>query len=151
MLLYCTFVFYPSVNHHQCHLLLYSDVTTHLLLPPERWMFCVFATRFARLCLSEALAWSLRRHAFGRPLAGHAIIRARIAEMARAVEAAQSNLDELTFQILKMPPKTMSKRLGGPIALAKANASRVFELCAREAAHVRSIRGGEGPHTRVVA
>ena len=42
------------------------------------------ATRFARVCLEEALTYAMKRKTFGKPLVGHPVIRWKIAEMARA-------------------------------------------------------------------
>jgi alkylation response protein AidB-like acyl-CoA dehydrogenase len=47
-----------------------------------------------------------------------------------------------------MDPELQAIRLGGPIALCKAQASRTFEYCAREAAQIFGglayTRGGQG-------
>ncbi|HEX2095342.1 MAG TPA: acyl-CoA dehydrogenase family protein, partial [Longimicrobiaceae bacterium] len=46
------------------------------------------ALGFARRALAEAIAFARRREVFGRPLAEHQLTRARIAEMAVAVDAS---------------------------------------------------------------
>lgn len=47
-----------------------------------------------------------------------------------------------------MPPEQARIRLGGPVALAKAQATQTFEFCAREAAQIFGglayTRGGLG-------
>jgi acyl-CoA dehydrogenase len=46
------------------------------------------ALGFARRALDEALEWASRRVVFGKPLAGHQLTQARLAEMALEVDAA---------------------------------------------------------------
>lgn len=46
------------------------------------------ALGMARRALEEAVAWSLSRKVFGQPLADHQLTRARLAEMATAIDAS---------------------------------------------------------------
>lgn len=46
------------------------------------------ALGMARRALDEAVAWTSRRQAFGKPLSGHQLTQARLAEMALDVDAA---------------------------------------------------------------
>jgi len=61
------------------------------------------------------------------------------------VEALQSQLELIAYQ---MKCGTPSEKLGGVMAMAKVNASRTFELCAREASQILGgasyVRGGKG-------
>jgi hypothetical protein len=52
--------------------------------------------------------------------------------MARQVEATHSWLELVTYQMKTMPKDVARERLGGPLALLKAQATQVFEFCARE-------------------
>ena len=76
------------------------------------------------------------------------VIRFKLANMARQVESAHAWLENITFQMKTLSHSESNRILGGPIALLKAHASLVFELCAREAAQIFGglayTRGGQG-------
>jgi len=114
----------------------------------ERWGTVVQATRFSRVCLEEALKYAHKRKTFGKRLIDHPVIREKIANMARQVEATQSWLEVVTHQMNTMSPSEQRNRLGGPLALLKAQATKTFEYCAREAAQIFGglayTRGGQG-------
>lgn len=105
----------------------------------ERWGFIVQANRFSRCLLEESWNYSTKRVTFGKKLLEHPVIRWKLAEMARQVEATHHWLENLTYQLCTMPKDQAMTVLGGPIALCKAHSSKVFEYCAREA---RQIFGG---------
>jgi len=113
----------------------------------ERWGIVVQAARFARVCLEEAFVYGHKRKTFGKRLVDHPVIRDKIAQMARRVEATQAWLEQVTFQMVTMAKKDQGK-LGGPIALLKAQSTMSFEFCAREAAQIFGglayTRGGQG-------
>ncbi len=98
----------------------------------ERWMIAAQAVRCARTCLGEAWAHARVRRTFGQPLLGHAIIRAKLAEMARRVEAAQALLESYTYRVAAGE----ESELAAAAALLKVHASITFEFCAREASQV---------------
>jgi hypothetical protein len=54
----------------------------------ERWGIVVQATRFARVCLEEAIKYAHKRKTFGQRLIDHPVIRNKIAHMARNVEVS---------------------------------------------------------------
>jgi len=114
----------------------------------ERWGTIVQATRFSRVCLEESIKYAHKRKTFGKRLIDHPVIREKIANMARQVEATQSWLELVTHQMCTMTPAEQRERLGGPIALMKAQATKTFEYCAREAAQIFGglayTRGGQG-------
>ncbi len=68
--------------------------------------------------------------------------------MTRHVEATQSWLEAVTYQMTKMTHKEQAANLAGPIALLKAQATQTFEYCAREACQIFGglayTRGGQG-------
>lgn len=105
----------------------------------ERWGFVIQANRFSRDLLEESWNYASKRATFGKKLFEHPVIRWKLAEMARQVEATHHWLENLTLQLCRMPKDHAMTALGGPIALAKAHSSKVFEYCAREA---RQIFGG---------
>jgi alkylation response protein AidB-like acyl-CoA dehydrogenase len=114
----------------------------------ERWGIVVQANRFARVCLEESMKYAHKRKTFGQRLIDHPVIRQKLAHMARHVEATHSWLEAVTFQMKNMPYKEQAMKLGGPIALMKAQSTTTFELCAREAAQIFGglayTRGGQG-------
>lgn len=68
--------------------------------------------------------------------------------MARQVEATYNWLENITYQITTMTHEEQAKKLGGPMALLKAQATTTFEFCAREASQIFGglayTRGGQG-------
>ncbi len=111
------------------------------------------------MCLEESFKYALKRKTFGKVLMEHPVIRAKIAEMARQVECTHSQLENITYQMCTMSKKDAMEKarctgdagslscadaqnrhahsqLGGPTALLKAQSTKVFEFCAREAAQI---------------
>ncbi|KAI8976006.1 acyl-CoA dehydrogenase/oxidase [Pilobolus umbonatus] len=113
----------------------------------ERMGIVVQANRFARVCVEEALKYANKRKTFGKKLIDHPVIRNKFAHMIRKVEATHAWMEALTYQATKMPVELLPVRLGGPIALCKAQATQTFEYCAREAAQIYGglayTRGGQ--------
>ena len=114
----------------------------------ERLGIVYQALRFARVCLEESFLYAHSRKTFGKRLIDHPVIRAKLAEMARHVEATQAMSDNLTYQTTRLPREHAMLLLGGDTALLKVQATRTFELCAREAAQIFGgnsyVRGGRG-------
>ncbi len=73
--------------------------TAMLNFNDERLMLAAFCTSFARVCLDEAVAYAKERHAFGRPLTEHQVIRHKLVDMAQRVEASQAMLELLTWRM----------------------------------------------------
>jgi alkylation response protein AidB-like acyl-CoA dehydrogenase len=132
------------------------------------------ASRFARVCLEESFKYALKRKTFGKTLMEHPVIRAKIGEMARQVECTHAQLENITYQmctlskkdamekvrhhshgipVLRTHSSLVESQLGGPTALLKAQSTKVFEFCAREAAQIFGgasyVRGGQGEKVRV--
>lgn len=99
----------------------------------ERLVISVGTCRFARLCYAEALRYSMRRKTFGKPLCDHQMIRWKLAEMSRQIEALHDFNERVCFQYKAGVPDA---RLGSQCALLKVQASKTFEYCAREASQV---------------
>jgi len=114
----------------------------------ERWGIVCQATRNARVCVEEAFKYSAKRRTFGKRLIDHDVIRNKLAHMIKAVEATHSWLESITYQMNTMSPLDAAKKLGGAIALLKAQSTQTFELCAREASQIMGgiavTRGGQG-------
>ncbi|KAI8850716.1 acyl-CoA dehydrogenase/oxidase [Chytridium lagenaria] len=92
--------------------------------------------RFARVCYEEAMKHANQRRTFGQLLFEHGVIRNKLAHMARQIEATQAWMEFLTFQLQGMAPEEAALKLGGPIALLKAQATVTIEYCAREASQI---------------
>merc|ERR1712066_711197 len=101
-----------------------------------------------RVCLEESLKFANKRKTFGKTLVQHPVIRWKIAEMARLVEATHHWLEFVTYQLNTMTKLEANVKLGGQTALLKVQCTKVFEYCAREAAQIFGglsyTRGGQG-------
>ena len=68
--------------------------------------------------------------------------------MARQVEATHAWMESLIYQTTVMPKDLQMLKLGGPIALLKAQCTQTYEFCAREATQIFGglayTRGGQG-------
>lgn len=114
----------------------------------ERFGCIVQAQRFARVCLEESFKYAHKRKAFGQRLIDNAVIRQKIAHMAKKVEATQAFLEFTTYQLNTMNVEEIIRNVAGPVALLKAQTTEILEYCAREAAQIFGglsyTRGGQG-------
>ena len=108
----------------------------------ERMGIAVQANRFARQCLSMTVEYAKRRRAFGKKLEDQPVVRQKIANMARSVISTHHFLESLVYRMSQMEKNGDAEnwfdgilKLGSEAALLKVQATRTFELCAREAAH----------------
>jgi len=99
----------------------------------ERFVISVSTCRYSRMCYSESLKYAIRRKTFGKPLYEHQMIRWKLAEMLRQVEALQDYNERVAFQYKS---GVTDSNLGTQCALLKVFASKTFEHCAREAAQI---------------
>ena len=78
------------------------------------------------------------------------MIRWKLAEMARQVDATTAQLEFLTYQLQAIPREEHFAHLDliMDISLLKVQATKTFEFCAREAAQIFGgasyVRGGQG-------
>eukprot|EP01006_Ploeotia_vitrea_P044164 TRINITY_DN66815_c6_g9_i2.p1 TRINITY_DN66815_c6_g9~~TRINITY_DN66815_c6_g9_i2.p1 ORF type:complete len:525 (-),score=267.56 TRINITY_DN66815_c6_g9_i2:461-1987(-) len=111
----------------------------------ERFLGVIACNRYARVCLEESIKYARLRKTFGRRLISHQVIRHKLIDMARQIEANQAMTDFLAFQMDKGVDPI---KLGGLIAMLKVQATRTYEYCAREASQVFGgnsfVRGGKG-------
>ena len=91
----------------------------------ERFAFCAMSTRFARVCLEDSLKFAGKRKTFGKTLIQHPVIRWKVAEMARQIEATQNWLEWITYQLKTMPKLEAMLKLGGHTALCKVQCTKV--------------------------
>ncbi|CAK7209369.1 hypothetical protein SBRCBS47491_000418 [Sporothrix bragantina] len=97
----------------------------------ERLGITIAVTRSARVALSSAFAYVLRREAFGAPLIEQAVVRHRLAKCGAELESLSAWVDQLVYQMSKLTKSDGNKELGGQMALAKARAGMVVDECAR--------------------
>jgi len=111
----------------------------------ERFAIAVGAARSCRMCIEESVAYARERTVFGKRLIDSQVIRHKIGDMAMRVQALYSQLEVIAYQ---MQQKVTPDRIGGPMALLKIQASKTFELCAREASQIFGgsslVREGKG-------
>ncbi|MFO1254882.1 MAG: acyl-CoA dehydrogenase family protein [Sphingomonadaceae bacterium] len=88
------------------------------------------AVAFARLCYEDALDWARNRETFGKPLVTNQVIRHKLADMLRRIQASQAWIDHCAWCVLN------GKAFPGDFALLKVQATQTMEFCAREACQI---------------
>lgn len=101
----------------------------------ERIGMAAGAVGFSRVCLDDALDWARERRTFGKRLGDHQVIRHKLADMYKRINATQSWLELLAWRI------DQGEKPVAEIALLKVQATETMEYCAREA---MQIMGGAG-------
>ena len=95
--------------------------------------------------MEEAIKYGRIRKTFGKRLMDHQVLRHKVAEMSRLIEANHALLEQISYQMTRGAP---SKSLSGLIAMTKVQCTKTMELCAREASQIFGgasfIRGGVG-------
>lgn len=105
----------------------------------ERLMMAAMACTYAQVCAEEALGWARERRTFGAALVERQVIRHKLTDLLREVEAARALVYELAYRV--------EHRLGDPAALvartslAKVQATQAMQQCADQAVQ---ILGGMG-------
>ncbi|KAL4796796.1 acyl-CoA dehydrogenase/oxidase [Aspergillus venezuelensis] len=114
----------------------------------ERIGIIIQCVRFSRVCYEEAMKYAHKRKTFGQKLVDHPVIRMKLAQMARQIEATYNWLENIIFQCQSMEETEAMLKLGGAIAGLKAQSTQTFEYCAREASQIFGglsySRGGQG-------
>ncbi|KAK0625481.1 acyl-CoA dehydrogenase/oxidase [Bombardia bombarda] len=107
----------------------------------ERLAVAVGTTRQARVALSAAFAYVLKREAFGKPLMEQAVVRHRLAKAGALLESQSAWVEQFAYQMTRMSKEDADRELGGLTALLKAHAGMVFKECADTAV---LLFGGNG-------
>lgn len=107
----------------------------------ERLTISVGVTRQARVALSSAFEYVLKREAFGRPLVDQAVVRHRLAKAGALLESQSAWAEQFAYQLTQMTKEDGDRELGGLTALLKANAGLVLKECADTAV---LLFGGNG-------
>ncbi|AEO67898.1 d0c07b18-a482-49a3-9c38-3f4a12f4aff2 [Thermothielavioides terrestris] len=96
----------------------------------ERLAVATGATRQARVALSAAFEYVLKREAFGKPLVEQPVVRHRLAKAGALLESLTAWVEQFAFMMTRLPHEPANALLGGPTALLKAHAGMVFKECA---------------------
>ncbi|KAI9779336.1 MAG: hypothetical protein M1839_007444 [Geoglossum umbratile] len=107
----------------------------------ERLSIAIGATRQARVALSEAMAYCMRREAFGKTLVEQPVVRHRLAKAGALLESLSAWIESVVFQASQTQKQkattdpaddqSLALSLGGTAALIKAQAGIVLDECAR--------------------
>ncbi|KAI0478411.1 putative acyl-CoA dehydrogenase [Xylariaceae sp. FL0804] len=107
----------------------------------ERLVIAAGTTRQARVALSAAMGYVLRREAFGRPLVEQPVVRHRLARAGALLESQWAWVEQFAFHLSRMPRDQADVELGGLTGLLKAQAGIVLRECADTAV---LLFGGNG-------
>ncbi|KAL7814504.1 acyl-CoA dehydrogenase/oxidase [Trichoderma gracile] len=107
----------------------------------ERWVMSCGSIAASRFIVEECLKWSNQRIVFGKRLIDQPVIRQKLAKLIALVEANQSWLETITYQMCHMPYKQQALHLAGPIGLLKMSITRVAHEVADEAVQIWGGRG----------
>ncbi|KAI9843359.1 MAG: hypothetical protein M1837_006485 [Sclerophora amabilis] len=97
----------------------------------ERLFMTIGITRQARVALSAAFEYCLKREAFGRTLMDQAVVRHRLAKAGAGLESQWAWVEQFVYQMAKLSKTEADIELGGLTGLAKAQAGRVLDECSR--------------------
>ncbi len=97
----------------------------------ERLTIAVGVTRQARVALSSAFEYCLKREAFGKTLMDQPVVRHRLAKAGAELESLSAWVEQFLYQMTKLSKAEADTALGGLTALAKAKAGMVFNECAQ--------------------
>lgn len=107
----------------------------------ERLTIAIGSTRQARVALSAAMEYVMKREAFGKPLVDQPVVRHRLAKAGALLESQQAWVDSFVYQMTQLPKEVADVKLGGLTALAKAQTGIVLNECAQVAV---LLFGGNG-------
>ena len=99
----------------------------------ERLLIALGVTRQARVALSSAMEYVMKREAFGKALVEQPVVRHRLAKAGAELEMLQAWLDQFLWQMNHLSKAEADTRLGGLTALVKAKAGMVLNECAQTA------------------
>ena len=107
----------------------------------ERLTISISVNRQARVALSAAFEYCLKREAFGKVLMDQPVVRHRLAKAGAILESHWAWTEAFVYQMTKLSEKDANRELGGLTALAKAQAGLVIQECASTAV---LLFGGNG-------
>jgi acyl-CoA dehydrogenase len=101
----------------------------------ERLGLAAGMNAYSQICIDEAVAWAKDRKTFGKSLIENQVIKHKLAEMSRMVNATKAYMELLTWKVMN------GEQPIADLALLKVQASKTMEYCAREA---MQVLGGAG-------
>jgi acyl-CoA dehydrogenase len=104
-------------------------------------LISIGVTRQARVALATAVAYTMKREAFGKTLMDQPVVRNRIARAGADLETLQAWVYQIVYSLNHMTKQQADAKLGGLTALLKARAGIVFNDCAQTAV---LLFGGNG-------
>ncbi|KAI2623690.1 putative acyl-CoA dehydrogenase [Xylaria nigripes] len=117
----------------------------------ERLTVAIGVTRQARVALSAAFEYVMKREAFSKPLkkelllissvVDQPVVRHRLAKAGALLESQWAWVEQFAYQMTRIPKSVADQKLGGMAALLKANAGIIFKECADTAV---LLFGGNG-------
>jgi acyl-CoA dehydrogenase len=107
----------------------------------ERLTIAVGVARQARVALSAAFEYTMKREAFGKTLMEQPVVRHRLAKAGAELETLQAWNEQFLYQMTQLTKEEADVKLGGLTALAKAKAGMVLNECAQTAV---LLFGGNG-------
>ncbi|KAF8855110.1 acyl-CoA dehydrogenase-like protein [Acephala macrosclerotiorum] len=107
----------------------------------ERLWIAFQALRWSRICLEDAMSWCQKREAFGKTLIEQPVVRHKFGHMARQVDALQSWIESLIYELDHLSHAEGSRLLGGATALLKVEAGIIGKYIADES---QKLMGGLG-------
>ncbi|GBG30281.1 Medium-chain specific acyl-CoA dehydrogenase, mitochondrial, partial [Hondaea fermentalgiana] len=113
----------------------------------ERLYLSTLCNRLSRVCVEESFKYAVKRKTFGKRLADHDVIKAKLARMATRVEQTQAWMESIVYQLTTMSRAEANENLGDIICGLKAEVGNVYEYCAGETTH---IFGGNSLDSRSV-
>lgn len=139
-----TFITFDNVKVPAENLLGVENKGIHVILSNfnhERWMMVNASIRWMRTVTEECMKWANQRMVFGKKLNEQPVIRAKLAKMIAHTESNQAWLENITYQMTKMPYTQQAQHLAGPIGLLKMFATRSAHEIADEAVQIFGGRG----------
>ena len=97
----------------------------------ERLSMSISATRMARVALSAAFEYVMKREAFDKTLVEQPVVRHRLAKAGALLESQSAWVEQFVYQMSRMSKSEADVELGGLTALCKAQSGMVLDECAR--------------------
>lgn len=97
----------------------------------ERISISIGAVRQARVAVSLAFEYVMKREAFGKLLMDQPVVRNRLAKVGALVESQWAWIEQVAWMMKNLEKKKADRELGGLTALVKATTGQVLDECAR--------------------
>ncbi|KAF1813436.1 acyl-CoA dehydrogenase-like protein [Eremomyces bilateralis CBS 781.70] len=107
----------------------------------ERLWIVFQGLRGSRTCIEDAMAWAMKREAFGMTLIEQPVVRHKFGQMARQIDSLQSWTEQVIYELDQLSDAEGSRLLGGVTALLKVQGGIVGKFVADECV---KLMGGLG-------